>query len=277
MLKKIKIVFILLAISLFAFNSLSQQADANANQQAPHRAELIGMGASMSERLGADDKPALVVHFVGEMHGSLETCGWKGPGFGGLARRVSYIKLFKEKFNNVPTLLVDSGNVFAEDRTKHGETRVDGVAKNEWMLKAQDQFRVDVVNLSAGDIGYLAKSLTKSEFARRGESQPVFKRFISANIKSEAKDFTNPPPFMVREVPQVNSAKPVRVAFIGLSEIAPTTDRIGKACGSGSETKRRDCDCTGPTQNRFSGAAGAGSSRHRCHHHRDRRNLHPLI
>ncbi len=75
MLKKIKIVLILLAISIFAFISLSQQTDASANQQTPHRAEIVGMGASLDERFGADDKPSLVVHFVGEMHGSLETCG----------------------------------------------------------------------------------------------------------------------------------------------------------------------------------------------------------
>ena len=73
--KRIKIVFVLLAISLPVFNSLSQQTAANSSQQTPHRVEIVGMGASMNERLGADDKPALVVHFVGEMHGSLETCG----------------------------------------------------------------------------------------------------------------------------------------------------------------------------------------------------------
>jgi hypothetical protein len=139
-----------------------------------------------------------------------------------LARRVSYIKLFKERFNKVPALLVDSGNVFAEDRTKHGDTRVDGVAKNEWMLKAQDQFHVDVVNLSAGDLTYYGKALTKAELARKSASHPVFKRFVSANIKSDSPDFVTPPPFMVREVPQVNSSKPLRVAFIGLSEISPT-------------------------------------------------------
>ena len=120
----------------------------------------------------------------------------------------------------MPTLLVDSGNVFSEDRTKHGDTRVDGLAKNEWMLKAQDVFRVDVVNLSAGDLSYYGKSLTKSEFARKSESHPVFKRFVSANIKSDSRDFVTPPPFMVREVPQVNSPKPLRVAFIGLSEMS---------------------------------------------------------
>jgi hypothetical protein len=75
MLKKFKIVFILLAISILIFNSLSQLTGASSSQQPPHRAEIIGIGASMNERLGADDKPALVVHFVGEMHGSLETCG----------------------------------------------------------------------------------------------------------------------------------------------------------------------------------------------------------
>ena len=36
---------------------------------------------------------------------------------GGLARRVSYIKAFKQRSNTeVPTLLVDAGNLFSDDR-----------------------------------------------------------------------------------------------------------------------------------------------------------------
>ena len=71
MLKPIKFAVIILAIILFVGLSLSHQIAA----QQTHRAEIVGVGASMNERLGADDHPAFVVHFTGELHGSLETCG----------------------------------------------------------------------------------------------------------------------------------------------------------------------------------------------------------
>jgi hypothetical protein len=74
MLNRLKLAAMILATILFTFNSLSQKTNAGSSQQA-HRAEIVGINASMDERLGADDQPAFVVHFVGEVHGSLETCG----------------------------------------------------------------------------------------------------------------------------------------------------------------------------------------------------------
>jgi hypothetical protein len=46
-----------------------------AEQSSADRPEIVGVGASLTERLGADDKPSLVVHFSGDIHGSLEPCG----------------------------------------------------------------------------------------------------------------------------------------------------------------------------------------------------------
>ncbi len=39
------------------------------------KVEIIGFSTPLSERLGADDGAALVVHFSGDTHGSLEPCG----------------------------------------------------------------------------------------------------------------------------------------------------------------------------------------------------------
>lgn len=142
-----------------------------------------------------------------------------------MARRVKYIKSFNEKFPGITTLLADTGNLFSEDYSKHGDTRVDGVVKNEWMLKSHDKYFVDAVNLSAMDLRFFAKLLTKKEFAARSENQPVFKRFISANILSNAPDSTQLAPFIIREIPQSNSAKLLRVGFIGLSEIGAFTPK----------------------------------------------------
>jgi hypothetical protein len=155
-----------------------------------------------------------------------------------LARRVNYIKAFKEKFSGIPTMLVDSGNLFSEQRTKHGETRIDGVVKNQWVLKAHDQFRVDVANLSAGDLDYFSKFLTKAEFARRSEAQPIFKRLISANLIADSANLVKLPPFMVREILPVNSAKPLRVAFIGLAESSAKTP-VGMRIADPVESAKR--------------------------------------
>jgi mono/diheme cytochrome c family protein len=135
-----------------------------------------------------------------------------------LARRVNYIKAFKEKFKGIPMMLVDSGTLFSEHRTRHGGTRIDGAVQNEWLLKAHDQFRVDVANPSAADLGYLAKFLGKAEFAKRSETQPIFKRLVSTNVVTESPNLVKLPPYVVREIALANSSKPVRLAFLGLAE-----------------------------------------------------------
>jgi mono/diheme cytochrome c family protein len=120
-------------------------------------------------------------------------------------------------------MLVDSGNLFSEQRTKHGDTRIDGVVKNEWVLKAHDQFRVDVANLSATDLDYLAGFLNKGAFARRSETQAIFKRLVSANTITDSANMVKLPPFIVRDVPLANVPKPVRIAFIGLADNSART------------------------------------------------------
>ncbi|MBI3654651.1 MAG: hypothetical protein HY231_26770 [Acidobacteria bacterium] len=156
-----------------------------------------------------------------------------------MARRVNYIKAFKAKFGGVPTLLVDSGNLFAEQRTKHGDTRLDGVMKNESLLKAYDQFRVDVANLAASDMDYLAPLLQSSAFAKRSEAQPIFKRLVSANLVAEAPDAVKLPAFLLREVPLAHSAKAVRVAFVGIADASSPMMATGVKIADPIETAKR--------------------------------------
>ncbi|MEW6126614.1 MAG: hypothetical protein AB1757_06200 [Acidobacteriota bacterium] len=42
---------------------------------AQQKTEIVGVGTTLDQRLGADDKPSLVIHFTGELHGNLEPCG----------------------------------------------------------------------------------------------------------------------------------------------------------------------------------------------------------
>src|SRR5215216_4459062 len=98
---------------------------------------------------------------------------------GGLARRVSYTKAFREKLGQIPTVLVDSGYFLADERGAHDWLRPDVRAKDEVVLKSYDQFPVDVANISSHDLRYISASLAKSEHARRAESLPILKRIVS--------------------------------------------------------------------------------------------------
>ena len=68
----IKRMKLLLVIFTAAFLAFLFTGRSGAYQQ---KTEIVGIDAPMSERLGADDKPSLVVHFTGDIHGSLEPCG----------------------------------------------------------------------------------------------------------------------------------------------------------------------------------------------------------
>lgn len=68
-LKRVKLMLVVSTAALLAFLFSGRSG---AYQQ---KTEIAGIDAPMSERLGADDKPSLVVHFTGDIHGSLEPCG----------------------------------------------------------------------------------------------------------------------------------------------------------------------------------------------------------
>ncbi len=79
-----------------------------------------------------------------------------------------------------------------------------------------------MVNVSSHDFRYFADAFAKTALARRAESEPLFGRLISANIVDERRDSQALPAFLIREVPsRQKGAKPVRIAFIGLTESTP--------------------------------------------------------
>jgi hypothetical protein len=46
-----------------------------AQQEDRSRVEIVGQEAPLKDRFGADDGAAFVLHFTGDIHGSLEPCG----------------------------------------------------------------------------------------------------------------------------------------------------------------------------------------------------------
>jgi hypothetical protein len=123
----------------------------------------------------------------------------------------------------MPSVLVDTGYFMSDERSAHDRLRPDVVAKDDWVLKAYEQTNVDVVNVSSHDLRYFSSVLAKQEFTRRAGSEPLLERLVSANTVSESPAVLSPRPFIVREVPsrEAGAPKPVRVAFIGLTETMP--------------------------------------------------------
>jgi cytochrome c554/c'-like protein len=140
---------------------------------------------------------------------------------GGLARRVSYIKAFRQKFDRVPNLVVDSGFFLGDERSSHGNVRGDIAVRNEHALRAYDRFPVDVINLSSHDLTFVSairRSPVASEYR-------VLKRLVSANIFGPSPEIT-PPRMIIREMAvkaeDGQRPQPVKVAFIGLTEMTPS-------------------------------------------------------
>lgn len=119
-------------------------------------------------------------------------------------------------------MLVDTGYFIMDERNAHERLRPDSVAKDAWILKAYEDTNVDIVNVSSHDLRYFSTVLAKPEFTRRAGTEPLLGRLVSANTVSESPAMLSPHPFIVREVPSRESgARPLRIAFIGLTETTP--------------------------------------------------------
>lgn len=72
--RRLKLVAILLAVAAAFF--VRSHNTANATQDRAGRLfEIVGMDVSLDKRFGSDDGAAFVVHFAGDTHGGLDTCG----------------------------------------------------------------------------------------------------------------------------------------------------------------------------------------------------------
>jgi 2',3'-cyclic-nucleotide 2'-phosphodiesterase (5'-nucleotidase family) len=144
---------------------------------------------------------------------------------GGLARRVSYIKAFKHRSNmEVPTLFVDAGNLFTDDRFAGDHLPAEVMTKNQWVVKGYSDFHQDVANISFNDLPYIAELFKKDGYEKRLDEYPIIGRLISANLEPADDSRRAPQPYLIREVTLSRSVpgKKLRIAFVGLTEGKPT-------------------------------------------------------
>ncbi len=144
---------------------------------------------------------------------------------GGLARRVSYIKAFKQRSNTeVPTLVVDAGNLFADDRFSADQLPAEVMTKNKWVVKGYGDFHHDAANISYFDLPYLGELLKKDGFDKRVEEYPFIERLVSANIHPMTDQHRDPVPYVIREITlkRGTPGRKLRIGIVGFSEAKPT-------------------------------------------------------
>ena len=144
---------------------------------------------------------------------------------GGLARRVSYIKAFRNRSNTeVPTLSVDAGNLFTDDRFGANQLPAEVMTKNKWVVKGYGDFRIDAANISYVDLPYLGELLKSDGFNKRVDEFPFIQKLISANIHPMSDQHRDLTPYVIREVTLKRGApgKKLKIGIVGFSEPKPT-------------------------------------------------------
>jgi 2',3'-cyclic-nucleotide 2'-phosphodiesterase (5'-nucleotidase family) len=143
---------------------------------------------------------------------------------GGLARRVSYMKAFRARSNaEVPTLFVDAGNIFTDDRFAAGQLPVEASTKNKWVLKGYAEFRHDAANISYADLPYLGEIMKKDGFDERANELPFIRKLISANVAPINDSLVTPTPYVIREITlkRGNPGQKIKVGVVGFTDRKP--------------------------------------------------------
>ena len=75
-LKRIKLVLVSIVSGITAWSLPSRVISSNIPQQEDRsRFEIVGQDTPPDARFGAEDGAAFILHFTGDIHGSLEPCG----------------------------------------------------------------------------------------------------------------------------------------------------------------------------------------------------------
>lgn len=143
---------------------------------------------------------------------------------GGLARRVGYATALKAATaGEVPLLQADAGHAFSDLLTPQGMA-ADVRTKNDYVLRGLDSIDVAAINVSHRDLPYLSTMLATNGYEARLKAFPALGRLVSANVEPvDPKTTKALQPYVVREVRGKRiGTKPLRVGFLGLTEVAGT-------------------------------------------------------
>jgi hypothetical protein len=172
---------------------------------------------TLQDRLDKDDGYGIVLFISSTVHGNLEVCGCPIHPLGGVARRMGYIEAFRKRSPDAAVVQVDAGYIFSDDTNESTkDLRGDARLMNDWIVRANEAMGLDIVNLSYHDLLY-AGSLLKPD----AKLKPGRSNLISANVRAANTSGANPTPYVIKEITGKRLPQPVRIAFIGLSDIEP--------------------------------------------------------
>jgi 2',3'-cyclic-nucleotide 2'-phosphodiesterase (5'-nucleotidase family) len=176
---------------------------------------------TLKDRLATDDGYAAVLFYSADIHGNLEVCGCPIHPLGGVARRLGYIDAFRERSPDAATMLVDAGHIFSDDLTDKGELRADARLMNDWVMRAGDQMNMEVSNLSYRDLPYLKVLLRPGAGIAPAKTSLISANIHPADSTPVVSTWTQPAPYVIKTVTARRLARPLRIAFIGLSDRIP--------------------------------------------------------
>ena len=171
---------------------------------------------TLKDRLAKDDGYAATIFFSADIGGNLEVCGCPIRPLGGIARRLGYINAYRQRTPDAATLMVDAGHIFSDELSENTELNADAKLMNDWIVRANEQMEMAVVNLSYRDLHYAQRLFTPNAALK-----PEKASLISANVKIPNANIA---PYTIKTLLAKRLKKPLRIAFIGLSE-APSDDR----------------------------------------------------
>ncbi|HWO00139.1 MAG TPA: hypothetical protein VNS63_12815 [Blastocatellia bacterium] len=73
--KRVKLPVLLAAFVLCSYLAMTDPGVSIARGQLTNRLEFVGVGVPLDKSTGTDDGAVFAVHFMGDTHGNLDTCG----------------------------------------------------------------------------------------------------------------------------------------------------------------------------------------------------------
>ena len=212
--------FALLALAVndpFALAQKQKPPAAKPNADRERLAKKSAPSGTLKDRLDKDDGYGLVLFYSADIHGNLEVCGCPIHPLGGVARRMGYINAFHKRSPDAAIVMADVGRIFADEKQEGSdELRADARLMNDWIVRANEVMNLELVNLSYRDLPY-AGDLLKPDVTLKPEKSAL----ISANVKVTDAARENPAPYLIKTVTGKRLKGPVRIAFIGLSDLPP--------------------------------------------------------
>lgn len=98
-----------------------------------------------------DDDADLVLFYVSEHHGNMDTCGCDANPRGGFPRLAGYLGAVERKGRGTPSLLLHAGDWASTSFDTNGELTSDARVQNRRMIEGMDLLGFDAINLGSRD------------------------------------------------------------------------------------------------------------------------------